>query len=152
VTIYSITLPSYALSPTPSKERVITPLDASRIVAATGGRDFPADARDFTPVFKALAEEIRASYALSYYPDLRDGKYHELRVATTRSGVASLTTMPMVSFRPGLICVRCGVLTPGGYRTVTRRFRSPSGAVGPTVARSGRAGYEIHAGNSKGAR
>src|SRR5262245_14990493 len=87
VTIYSVTLPSFALSPTDSSSRVITPLDASRIIPATGGQDFSADARDFTPIFKALAEEIRASYALAYYPDNRDGKRHELRIKTSRPGV-----------------------------------------------------------------
>jgi Ca-activated chloride channel family protein len=87
VTVYSITLPSYMLSPSKSTDRVITPFDASRIVSATGGKDFSADASDFTPVFKALAEEIRASYALAYYPDVRDGKYRELRVTTSRTGV-----------------------------------------------------------------
>ena len=87
VTIYSITLPSFALSPTDSTTRVITPLDASRIVSATGGQDFSADASDFSPIFKALAEEIRASYALAYYPDNRDGKRHELRIKTSRPGV-----------------------------------------------------------------
>lgn len=80
VTVYSITLPSYILSASRNTERVITPLDASRIVAATGGRDFAADERDFTPVFKALAEEIRASYGLAYYPEMRDGKQHDVRV------------------------------------------------------------------------
>jgi Ca-activated chloride channel homolog len=87
VTIYSVTLPSYALSPTDSSSRVITPLDASRIVEATGGQDFSANAHDFRPIFKALAEEIRASYALAYYPENRDGKRHELRVKTSRSDV-----------------------------------------------------------------
>jgi VWFA-related protein len=87
VTVYSVTLPSYVLNATRPGERVITPLDASRVVPATGGRDFPADARDFAPIFKALAEEIRASYGLAYYPELRDGKYHELRVVTSRAGV-----------------------------------------------------------------
>lgn len=80
VTVYSITLPSYILSASRNTERVITPLDASRIVAATGGRDFAADARDFAPVFKSLAEEIRASYGLAYYPEMRDGKQHDVRV------------------------------------------------------------------------
>ncbi len=80
VTIYSITLPSYILSASRGTDRVITPLDASRIVAATGGRDFSADARDFAPVFKALVEEIRASYGLAYYPEMRDGKQHDVRV------------------------------------------------------------------------
>lgn len=87
VTVYSMTLPSYMLSATRSGERVITPLDAMRIVAATGGRDFSADLSDFTPIFKALAEEIRASYVLAYYPESRDGKFHELRIQTTRAGV-----------------------------------------------------------------
>lgn len=87
ITVYSVTLPSYMLSATRSRERVITPLDATRVVSATGGRDFSADARDFTPIFRELAEEIRASYALAYYPDQRDGKTHELRVQTSRPGV-----------------------------------------------------------------
>jgi len=87
VTIYSVTLPSFALTPTDSSTRVITPLDASRIVQATGGQDFSADAHDFRPIFKALAEEIRASYALAYYPESRDGKRHELRVKTSRPDV-----------------------------------------------------------------
>jgi VWFA-related protein len=87
VTIYSVTLPSFALSPTDSATRVITPLDASRIVSATGGQDFSADAHDFTPIFKALAEEIRASYSLAYYPDNHDGKRHELRIKTSRPGI-----------------------------------------------------------------
>ncbi len=85
VTVYSITLPSYILSPTQSTERVLTPLDATRVVSATGGLDFAADVKDFTPIFKALAEEIRASYALAYYPDKSDGKFHDLSVKITRS-------------------------------------------------------------------
>ncbi len=85
VTVYSITLPSYILSASRNTERVITPLDATRIVAATGGRDFSADTRDFAPVFKALAEEIRASYGLAYYPEMRDGKQHEVRIEPVNS-------------------------------------------------------------------
>ena len=82
VTVYSITLPSFILSASRNSDRVITPLDASRIVTATGGLDFSANARDFSPVFKALAEEIRASYGLAYYPEVRDGKQHQIRVET----------------------------------------------------------------------
>ncbi|HYE74123.1 MAG TPA: VWA domain-containing protein [Blastocatellia bacterium] len=87
VTVYSVTLPSYILSATRGTERVITPLDASRIVSATGGRDFAADVRDFTPIFRDLAEEIRASYGLAYYPEAHDGRTHELRVETSRPGI-----------------------------------------------------------------
>lgn len=87
VTVYSMTLPSYMLSATRSFDRVITPLDAAGIVSATGGRDFAADARDFTPIFKALAEEIHASYALSFYPEQRDGQFHQLKVRASRPGI-----------------------------------------------------------------
>ncbi len=87
VTVYSITLPSYILSASRSQDRVITPLDASRIVAATGGRDFAADAKDFGPVFRALAEEIRASYGLAYYPEKHDGKQHEVRVEAVNTAL-----------------------------------------------------------------
>ena len=78
VTVYSVTLPSYILSASRNTDRVITPLDATRIVASTGGKDFSADARDFAPIFKALAEEIKSSYGIAYYPEVRDGKQHEI--------------------------------------------------------------------------
>jgi Ca-activated chloride channel homolog len=87
VTVYSITLPSFILSASRSSDRVITPLDAARIVAATGGLDFSANARDFSPVFKALAEEIRASYGLAYYPEVRDGKQHQIRVEAVNPAI-----------------------------------------------------------------
>lgn len=87
VTVYSITLPSYILTATRRGERVLTPLDATRIVAATGGTDYAADAGDFTPVFRALAEEIRSTYAIAFYPESRDGKPHRLEVKTSRPGI-----------------------------------------------------------------
>lgn len=87
VTVYSITLPSYVLSATRRNERVLTPLDATRIVQATGGNDFAADSGDFTPVFRALAEEIRATYAIAFYPEIRDGRAHRLEVRTSRPDV-----------------------------------------------------------------
>ena len=87
VTVYSVTLPSYMLSATQARERVITPLDATRVVSTTGGRDFAADVRDFTPIFKALAEEIRASYALAFYPEKRDGQFHPVEIRSVRPEV-----------------------------------------------------------------
>lgn len=87
VTVYSITLPSY-LSGGNSNQRAMTLLDVSRVVPLTGGKDFSAD-RDFTPMFKAIAEEIRSSYTVAYYPpekSRRDGRLHQLRIECTRSG------------------------------------------------------------------
>lgn len=88
VTVYSITLPSYGSAGLGS-QRIMTLLDVSRIVPMTGGADFSADASDFTPVFKAIAEEIRAGYTLSYYPpesSRRDGRTHQIKVELKRSG------------------------------------------------------------------
>ena len=88
VTVYSITLPSYSAGSLTS-DRMITLLDAARIVPLTGGKDFSADARDFTPAFKAIAEEIRSSYTLAYYPSeesRKDARVHKLRVEVNRAG------------------------------------------------------------------
>jgi Ca-activated chloride channel family protein len=88
VTVYSITLPSYMPGAGPTR-RIMTLLDVSRIVPLTGGMDFSADARDFTPVFKAIAEEIRSSYTLAFYPSdksRRDGRPHQIRVECKRGG------------------------------------------------------------------
>jgi VWFA-related protein len=86
VTVYSVTLPSYVLSVT-GRRRVPTLLDASGIVAQTGGRDFSAEERDFTPIFQAIAEEMKASYILAYYPPnehRQDGKFHQVTVTLNR--------------------------------------------------------------------
>ena len=87
VTVYSITLPWY--SPALGGNRILTLLDVSRIVPLTGGKDFSADAKDFTPAFKAIAEEIRSSYTLAYYPTektRRDGQVHQIRVEVLKTG------------------------------------------------------------------
>jgi VWFA-related protein len=88
VTVFSITLPSYMPGGS-SDKRVMTLLDVSRIVPMTGGADFSADTRDFAPVFKSIAEEIRSGYTLAYYPpesSRRDGRLHQVRVECKRVG------------------------------------------------------------------
>ena len=87
VTVYSITLPSYL--PGPVGQRIMTLLDVSRIVPMTGGSDFSADTKDFSPVFKAIAEEIRSGYTLAYYPpekNRHDGRVHQIRVEVRKTG------------------------------------------------------------------
>jgi Ca-activated chloride channel family protein len=94
VTVYSITLPSYVISAMGKKKRALTLLDASGIVDQTGGTDFSADIRDFTPAFKAIAEEIRSSYTLSFYPpesQRHDGKVHQIHVELKRPGMVIRT-------------------------------------------------------------
>ena len=95
VTVYSITLPSYIRTLDGGRTRAITILDVTRIVPATGGMDFSADSYDFTPIFRAIAEEITASYQLAFYPPeatRRDGKFHQLRVEVARRGVTVRTS------------------------------------------------------------
>ncbi len=96
VTIYSVTVPSYYMTIS-GRQRVPTLLDASGIVSATGGRDFSTEEKDFTPIFRALAEEIHSGYALAYYPpahDLKDGRYHEIKVTTSRPGATVRQSRP----------------------------------------------------------
>jgi Ca-activated chloride channel family protein len=93
VTVYSITLPWYSAAL--GGDRIMTLLDVSRIVPLTGGKDFSADAKDFTPVFRAVAEEIRSSYTLAFYPpdrNRRDGRVHQLRVECRRPGAIVRTS------------------------------------------------------------
>ncbi|MEW6125878.1 MAG: VWA domain-containing protein [Acidobacteriota bacterium] len=87
VTVYSITLPSYPAGG--NQPRIMTLLDVSRVVPSTGGADFSADVSDFTPVFKAIAEEIQSGYTVAYYPSEKsrnDGRAHQLRVEVKKTG------------------------------------------------------------------
>jgi Ca-activated chloride channel family protein len=88
VTVYSITLPSY-MAALGANRRSMTLLDVARIVPLTGGADFSADTKDFNPVFKAIAEEIRSSYTVAFYPpdkSRRDGRVHQLRIECKKPG------------------------------------------------------------------
>lgn len=87
--VYSVILPSYSrLQGT--KKPLLTPLEASGLIEKTGGKSFYATDRNFDGLFKALAEEITSSYALAFYPNeinRRDGKFHEVRIVTSREYV-----------------------------------------------------------------
>ncbi|MEO6392679.1 MAG: VWA domain-containing protein [Pyrinomonadaceae bacterium] len=84
VSIYSVQLPSYptirtSVEPTP----LPTLLDVSGVVEKTGGKNVYATDQDFSPLFKALAEEVTSNYVLAFYPaeDKRqDGKFHNVRI------------------------------------------------------------------------
>jgi Ca-activated chloride channel family protein len=66
-TVYSVILPSYSRLQT-DKRPVITPLEASRLIERTGGKSFYATNRSFEALFRELAEDITASYAIAIYP------------------------------------------------------------------------------------
>ena len=66
--VYSIILPSF--SPAGGDTRpLMTLFEASGIVSRTGGNSLYATDNNFEPLFKALASEITASYAIAFYPD-----------------------------------------------------------------------------------
>ena len=60
-----------------------TPLDVSGLVEKTGGRSVYANEKDLGPLFRAIAEEVAAAYALGFYPPKEkrnDGKFHMIRI------------------------------------------------------------------------
>ncbi len=97
--VYVVTMPSFThllasasapMSPLP------TPLDVSGLVEKTGGRSVYAYEKDLGPLFRAIAEEVAAAYALGFYPpdDKRnDGKFHTIRIEGPR-GMTVRQTRP----------------------------------------------------------
>lgn len=85
-TIYSVILPSYSRLQG-NKRPLLTPLEASGLIAKTGGKNFYATDKNFEPLFQSLAEEITASYALAFYPSEEkrtDGKFHAVRIESRK--------------------------------------------------------------------
>src|SRR3712207_7452656 len=59
----------------------------SGLVEKTGGTNFYATAKDYDPLFKALAEEVTSTYVLAFYPPevkRRDGRLHTIRRSEER--------------------------------------------------------------------
>ena len=98
--VYVVTMPSYTrllastqITPLP------TPLDVSGLVEKTGGRSIYANERDLGPLFRAIAEEVAAAYALGFYPPKEkrnDGKFHTIRIEGPRG-------MILRQSRPGYV-------------------------------------------------
>jgi Ca-activated chloride channel family protein len=90
VSVYTVTLPSYTrllASNAPERAPLPTPLDVSGLVEKTGGTNFYATAKDYGPLFRALAEEVTSTYVLAFYPPeekRRDGRVHTVRVEGPR--------------------------------------------------------------------
>lgn len=80
--IYTVILPSYSRLQG-NKKPLPTPLEVSGLVEKTGGRSLYATERDFEPIFKSLAEELTASYALAFYPSEKarqEQKFYEVKI------------------------------------------------------------------------
>jgi Ca-activated chloride channel family protein len=89
--VYVVTMPSYTRVLASTKMMPLpTPLDVSGLVEKTGGRSVYADQNDLGPLFRAIAEDVAAAYAIGFYPpaeNRRDGKLHTIRI----EGPAGLT-------------------------------------------------------------
>lgn len=66
--VYALILPSYSRFQR-TKRPLLTPLEASGVIDRTGGRSFYATDNNFDPLFKSLADEITATYAIAFYPE-----------------------------------------------------------------------------------
>lgn len=86
--VYALILPSYSrLQQT--KRPLLTPIEASGVIDRTGGKSFYATDKDLEPLFKALEEEITASYAIALYPERgksAPGAFRNVRILS-RSGL-----------------------------------------------------------------
>ncbi len=81
--IYTIIVPSFSRLQG-NKKPLPTPLEVSGLVEKTGGKSLYATAGNFEPIFKALAEEITASYLLAFYPKAEKGKQSSVRIETRK--------------------------------------------------------------------
>lgn len=80
--VYALILPSYSRLQQ-SKRPLLTPLEASGLIDRTGGKSFYATGNDLEPLFKALEDEITASYAIAFYPDrnkVQSGAFRNVRI------------------------------------------------------------------------
>ena len=88
VSVYVVTLPSYSrVMASSSQDPLPTPLDVSGLAESTGGRNVYANQKDYSPLFRALAEEVSSAYVLAFYPPeekRRDGQVHTIRVEGPR--------------------------------------------------------------------
>ena len=86
--VYVVTMPSYTrLLASTMMTPLPTPLDVSGLVEKTGGRSVYANEKDLGPLFRAIAEEVAAAYALGFYPPKEkrnDGKFHTIRIEGPR--------------------------------------------------------------------
>lgn len=84
-TVYSVLLPSFSRLQRDNKP-LLTPLEASGLLDKTGGRAFYATQKNFEPLFKSLAEEITASYALAFYPnsDTNAKKFRQIKIESLK--------------------------------------------------------------------
>ena len=99
--VYAVILPSYSRLSGSSGKPVLTLFEASGLVEQTGGRSFYAVERDFEPLFKALAEEITASYALAFYPQEEENTTRKFKKVEIKTAEGFVVKQNRAGFRIG---------------------------------------------------
>jgi len=83
--VYGVILPSYSRSQR-GKKPIMTPFEASGLIERTGGKSFYASSDSMDELFKSLADEITASYAIAFYPKDTDRQGTHKVVIESTSG------------------------------------------------------------------
>lgn len=86
VTVYSVILPSYsAFNAQTLRKPILTPLEASGLMEKTGGKSFYPTQEDLESISRLLADEIKGTYLLAFYPSEKskaDGKFRIVQIKT----------------------------------------------------------------------
>ncbi len=96
VSVYSVLMPSYSRLQG-NKRPILTPFEASGLVAETGGTNLFATENDLEPLFRELAEKVGGTYMVAFYPDrtkIRDDAFRKVKVETTHG-------LKVIQNRPG---------------------------------------------------
>ena len=83
VSVYFVTFSSYASILAGNRTPLPTLLDVTGLVEKTGGTNVYVTDKDFTSLFRALAEEVKSHYVLAFYPaeeNRHDGKFHSVQI------------------------------------------------------------------------
>ncbi|HSI88885.1 MAG TPA: VWA domain-containing protein [Pyrinomonadaceae bacterium] len=102
VSVYSIILPSFSRLSAGDRP-LLTPFEATGLVRRTGGVSLYANEGSLDGIFRAMAEQIAASYAIAYYPEESAEAGNEFREVRIEAGKELLIKQNRPGFRLGEI-------------------------------------------------
>lgn len=80
VSVYSLIMPSFSRL---QRRPLMTPFEASGLVEQTGGYSFYANEKEIDQVMARLADQVKGSYILAFYPEdaaKMTGEFREVRI------------------------------------------------------------------------
>jgi len=100
VSVYSIILPSFSRLSAGDRP-LLTPFEATGLVRRTGGVSLYASEGSLDGIFRAMAEQIAASYAIAYYPEDKAEAGNEFREVRIEAGKGLRIKQNRPGFRLG---------------------------------------------------